>query len=128
RTIGAFPAQSEIEQLAWNHDGTLLAAAARPTLEGAELSGAAIATFEVATGQRVSKQFTDAPHINALLYSGDGRFLIEAGPDRTVQIWDAAHQRLLQRIALDARAAAISADSRWLAIAAGDALTIWQLR
>ncbi|HMD59357.1 MAG TPA: hypothetical protein VKG66_06185 [Steroidobacteraceae bacterium] len=128
RTIGAFPAQSEIEQLAWNHDGTMLAAAARPTLEGAELSGAAIATFEAATGERVSKQFTDAPHINALLYSGDGRYLIEAGPDRTVQIWDAAHLRVLQRIALDARAAAISADSRFLAIASGDALTVWQLR
>ena len=65
---------------------------------------------------------------SALLYSGDGRYLIEAGPDRTVQIWDAAHQRLLQRIGLDAKAAAISADSRFLAIASGDALTVWQLR
>jgi WD40 repeat protein len=128
RTIDAFPAQSEIERVAWNQDGTVLAAAARPTLEGAELSGAAIATFEAATGLRVSKQFTDAPHVSALLYSGDGRYLIEAGPDRAVQIWDAAHQRLLQRIALDARAAAISADSRWLAIAADDALTVWKLR
>jgi WD40 repeat protein len=128
RTIATFPAQSEIERLAWNSDGTLLAAAARPTLEGTELSGAAIATFEAATGLRVSKQFTDAPHVSALLYSGDGRYLIEAGPDHTVQIWDAAHQRLLQRIGLDARAAAISADSRLLAIAAGDALTVWRLR
>jgi WD40 repeat protein len=128
RTIEAFPAQSEIERLAWNRDGTLIAAAARPTLEGAELSGAAIAIFEAATGERLSEQLTEAPHVSALLYSGDGRYLIEAGPDRTVQIWDAAHQRLLQRIALDARAAAISADSRHLAIAAGDALTVWQLR
>jgi Tol biopolymer transport system component len=128
RTIDAFPAQSEIERLAWNRDGTRLAAAARPTLEGAELSGAAIATFAAATGERLSEQLTEAPHVSALLYSGDGRYLIEAGPDRTVQIWDAAHQRLLQRIGLDAKAAAISADSRFLAIASGDALTVWQLR
>ncbi len=128
RTIDAFPAQSEIERLAWNRDGTRLAAAARPTLEGAELSGAAIAIFDAATGERLSEQLTEAPHVSALLYSSDGRYLIEAGPDRTVQIWDAAHQRLLQRIALDARAAAISADSRHLAVASGDVLTVWQLR
>jgi WD40 repeat protein len=60
----------------------------------------------------------------------DGRYLVEACIDGKVRIWDGQHKQLLQSIPTSDHfytVVSISRDSRYVAIAAGFDVSVWEL-
>jgi WD40 repeat protein/serine/threonine protein kinase len=64
-----------------------------------------------------------------VVYSPDGRYLISAGDDRTVRVWDRATQALVYQLEHEGRVSglAISADGSVLATAARNTVSTWRV-
>jgi WD40 repeat protein len=67
-------------------------------------------------------------NVRGLFYTPDGKYLIEAGLNQAVRIWDANQKTLLQTIPIDANAAVISNDGHYLALAEQKRVGIWELK
>jgi WD40 repeat protein len=129
RTIAAFPDHNEIHALAWSPDGKSLAAGGlvTETAPGPD----AVRIFDPMTGQLVGTEAAKAAQVTGLRYSSDGRYLVDGDLDGEVHVWDGRHQQLLQAIPINQHffaAVSISRDSRFLAIAAGRDVSVWQLQ
>jgi WD40 repeat protein len=127
RTINdVFPSENQVQQLAWNPDGVHLAASG--IVGGSYSVPDAVRVFDVSTGLQVVGEPVNPAHVSGLRYAADGRYLVEAGVDRDVRIWDGQHRVLLQSIpARNANAIAISRDSAYLTFADAARVTIWKL-
>ena len=66
--------------------------------------------------------------VTALRYTPHGRYLIEAGIDNTVEIWDGDHHHLLQKIPHQAWSLAVSPHGHYLALGEGRQIQIWRLQ
>jgi hypothetical protein len=53
--------------------------------------------------------------VNSMVFSADGRFLVSAGNDRMVRVWDAAGRREIRSFQWDAATVALSPSGRFLA-------------
>lgn len=130
RTIdAAFSDDTQIHSLSWSPDGTLLAAGA--LVHDSEPGADAVRIFQPTTGKVLLGESADTAYVNGLSYSPDGRYLVEGYVNGTVRIWDGTHKHLLQTIAVDDHfhtVLRVSRDSRYLAIAAGNAISLWELK
>ncbi len=130
RTIDmAFPDHNEIQAVAWSPDGKTLAAGA--IVQGTYPGPDAVRLFDAATGTLVGDEHADNAGVYGLSYSPDGRYLIEGYIDGKVRIWDGQHKQLLQSMPVDDHfhtVLGVSRDSRYLAIAAGKGIAVWQLK
>jgi WD40 repeat protein len=129
RTIdNVFPDDNQVQTLAWSPDGKAIAAGC--IVDGSFRGPNAIRIFDPETGEEIAHQSAENAFISGLLYSPNDKYLIEGQVDRHIQIWDAKHQTLLQSINADMHARnilSISRDGRYLAIAAGSHVSIWEL-
>jgi WD40 repeat protein len=90
--------------LDWNVGGTQIAAA----------MGLDINIFDVSSGAIVATERGVGAH-TMVRYTPDGKYLIEQVAGK-VEIWDAAHKRLLQKIRTNAGALVVSADGKSFAL------------
>jgi WD40 repeat protein len=128
RTIdNAFAPENRVERVAWNPDGIHLAAGG---IVGGTYSGPdAVRIYDVSTGALVATEKASSAHISALRYTPDGKYLIESGIGKSIRIWDASHQNLLQELPdRHAYAITVSRDSAYLATGDGANVEIWKLQ
>ncbi len=128
KSIDVFPTGIPAESLAWSPEGRFVAIG---SLVQTSANRRAVQVFDVTTGsQVVTEQADDFAGVTGLSYSADGRFLVEGYIDGKVRIWDGAHQALLQEVPVDDHfhtAVALSRDSRYLSVGAGQTVSIWEL-
>ena len=88
-----------------------------------------IRVYNARTGAQVAGESGPVgTKISALRYTPHGRYLIEAGIRHMVEIWDGAHQHLLQKIPHQAWSLAVSAHGHYLALGEGREIQIWRLQ
>jgi WD40 repeat protein len=130
RTIdNVFPDENQVQTLAWSPDGKAIAAGC--IVNGSFRGPNAIRIFEPETGKEIAHQAAETAFISGLAYSPNNKYLIEGEVDRHFQIWDAKHAVLLQTITTDVHSRSmlsISRDGRYLAIAVGSHVSIWELQ
>jgi WD40 repeat protein len=129
RAIAAFPDYNEIHALSWSPDGKALAAGA--VVGGSHAGPDAVKIFDPATGAQLVGEVAKDAFVSGLSYSRDGRYLIEGHIDGNVRIWDGQHKQMLQTIPVDKRfytKLSITPDSRFVAIAAGPDVSVWELQ
>jgi WD40 repeat protein len=129
RTIAAFPDNNEIYALSWSADGKALAAGA--AVGGSHAGPDAVKIFDPVTGSQLVGEVAEDAFVSGLRYSRDGRYLIEGHVDGNVRIWDGQHKKMLQTIPVDKRfrtALSVSPDSRFVAIASGRDVSVWEVK
>jgi len=131
RTIDAFPLTQVVERIAWDPDNVHIAAGVKVT--GSFPGPDAVRVFDATTGQQVAAEPTASARINGLVYTPDGKYLIETEIEKKTRVWDGQHKNLLQEIPANLPAGytvgalAVSRDSRYLAIASLSEISIWKL-
>lgn len=123
---GPFVGSITPQSLAWSPDSLRIAAGCRV---GGDAPGPdAVKIFEVASGKTVANLPALSAELTGLNYSRDGRYLIAGNIDGSVRIMDAHTYTLLQKIPGGAGSAAVSRDSRYLAISTYPKISIWELK
>jgi WD40 repeat protein len=134
RTIDrAFPDNNEIHTLGWSPDGKSLAAGVivDPNPGGSYAGHDAVKIFDPATGAQLADEPGEVAYVAGLSYSPNGHYLVEGYIDGKARIWDGEHKTLLQSIPVDDHfhtVLSVSRDSRYLAIADGKHISIWELK
>jgi WD40 repeat protein len=114
-----------VQFVAWSPDGHRIVIGGDPGESPTPLP--ALETFDVDTQKRI-KIYPSRGHMTALNYSADGKYLLVGWLIEGVEIWDAAHTKLLQRISGRVTAARFSVDGRHLATAIEGDVTIWDMK
>jgi WD40 repeat protein len=109
-------------------DGRLLAVATSQAKNMGE-----IALWDVASGKQLplTGGVREGQHVDFLSFSPDGKFLASSATDRIVRLWDVAarkEQRAFPAGSERPSCIAFSPNSRFLAVAAGDNLTIREVK
>jgi WD40 repeat protein len=116
-----------VELLAWHPGGRYLAVGGSVGQDSEHMD--TMRVLDVETGAIVARQAIGSSHLQALGYTPDGKYFVECGLPKYVQIWDGTHQRLLQQIhAKDCYALTISRDSTQVAVSDEHSVTIWQIK
>jgi serine/threonine protein kinase len=95
--------------------------------------GGAVALSQSADPSRATEPVADlAAHkgpVSGLAYSGDGRWIVTAGDDATLKVWDATYHKLIRAIELDdGKATSLSVTgSRAITGHANGRVVIWDL-
>jgi WD40 repeat protein len=130
RTIDQpFPEHNEIQTLAWSPDGKSLAVGA--VVEGTYPGPDAVKIFDPMTGALSLVEPARSAYVYGLGYTPNGRYLVEGYIENHVRIWDGQHNAILQTIPVDNHFRCVlnvSRDSRYLAIAIGKHVSIWELK
>jgi WD40 repeat protein len=127
RTIdNAFALGVGVERMEWSPDGSSLAVGAR--VGGSFKGPDAVKIFDAKTGDVVAEEPALAALVTALRYTANGKYLIEAGIDGAIRIWDGSHKNLLQTLpGRDCYALAVSRSGSYLAAGNGNRVTVWRL-
>ena len=127
RTITAFPngLATGVESVAYNPDGSLLAAAPSYTLVNIPKIGDPLRVWRTQTGELATTFASDSGTFRQLAWSPDGNLLAAAGDDRTLSVWSMRSKKadLFQWLAGNVFAASFSRDGT-LAAAAGDQVVV----
>lgn len=131
QTINPFPAPDPrthygLDSLAWDPDGVHLAAGTE--FGQANAGEDAVQIFDVRTGKQIAHEPATTTKVLGLVYTPDGKYLIESAIDHTIRIWDGQHQHLLQSIKAEAASLAVTSDSRYLAMGGDRKILIWALK
>jgi WD40 repeat protein len=110
------PGTNRIDRLAWRPDGSQVAVAESKAVDSSPLQGATVAILEAKSGRVVQREQSMGSRVRVLMYSPDGRYQIIGGLGDSVQIWDGAHQKLLQEICAQPAAGAVSRDGHYFAL------------
>jgi RNA polymerase sigma factor (sigma-70 family) len=85
--------------------------------------------WDVATGKELMTQPAHEDRINSLCFTPDGRFLLSAGHDRAVRVWDVASARNLRRVEDEGhyptKLSVVSAQGTFLSAGGGDELCLF---
>jgi WD40 repeat protein len=140
RSIDVLSANCEVQFVAWSSDGVRIAVGGRPVFAGSRLTTAAVEIFDRTTGRQVGEfTYPQAQHVQGLVFTPDGKHLV-IDWDGVVEIWDSTHEHLSQRIEQSTKATqaaraklppgaiTVSPDGRYLAIADGQHVSIWQFK
>jgi WD40 repeat protein len=89
--------------------------------------------YDPASGQRLSQEKVDRSGSRVVLFTRDGRYLIESdfngrGKGLGVNIWDGARRTLLQNIPGDVAGIALSPGDRYLAVGSTGRVSVWQIK
>jgi WD40 repeat protein len=109
--------------VAWSPDGQ------RIVVEG----NLYVEIYVAASGQRLSQERIDQSGSRIVLFTQDGRYLIESdfngrGKGLGVNIWDGSRHHLLQTIPGDVAGIASSPDGRYLAVGSTGRVSVWQIK
>jgi WD40 repeat protein len=121
-----FPDNNRIESVAWSPDGKHFAASC--VISGTFLGPYAVKIFDSGTGSLVGGLQAREAHATGLSYTPDNRYLIAGRVDHSVQVLDSHNYVPIQKIAIAGEALAVSHDGRYLAIASGKNISIWELK
>jgi WD40 repeat protein len=128
RSFDVLSANCELRFVAWSPDGTRIAVGGRPVFAGYRLTHATIEILDASKGMIGEYQSESASHVQALIYSPNGKYLI-IGWDSVVEIWNSQHTERLQMIPVAASAVVVSTDGQYMAVAALDkSISIWTMR
>ena len=137
-SIDVLSANCEVQFVAWSPDGARIAVGGRPVFAGSRLTTATVEIFDKTSRMQIGEfTYPKAQHVDGLFFAPDGKHLI-IDWDGVVEIWDGTHGHLSQRIeqptaATEAERAklpsgtiTVSSDGRYLAIADGPHVSVWQ--
>lgn len=105
----------------WSPDGKRIA------VGGNAMTNPAVQILDSRTGE-ILESLPAKSDVVALDYSADGKYFLVGWSKDGVEVWDAAHTKLMQRISGDYGAARFSPDGRHLAIARGRSVAIWDMK
>jgi WD40 repeat protein len=118
----------ELRFVTWSPDGTRIALGGRAVFAGSRLTHAAMQILDASKGIIGEYQSESASHIQALIYSPNGKYLI-IGWDTVVEIWNSQRTERLQVIPVAPSAVVVSTDGQNMAVAALDkTISIWTLK
>lgn len=104
----------DIALVEWNADSTQIAVG----LSGVPADNSpAVKIYDSQNGEEVSSE--PAPRgtrVRGLCYTPNRKYLIELGVGKSVKIWDAKHEKLLQEIPASPTSCAVTRDGRYLAL------------
>jgi WD40 repeat protein len=114
-----------LEFVVWSPDGRRIAVGGNAVGQANRVPGVQI--LDSSTGE-VLESIPARSNLVALDYSADGKYLLVGWGNDGIQIWDAAHTKLMQRISGDHGAARFSWDGHHLAIATRRSVAIWDMK
>jgi WD40 repeat protein len=122
--INAFGAEANIGGLAWSPDGTRIAAGASVfnVLPGVQT----IKVFDAKTGIQVAGAPAPDQKIAGIVYVRGGKYLAEVGNSGSTTIWDPGLKLILQTLPTGRGPLAVSSDGRYLAVASGTTISVWE--
>jgi len=114
--------------LAWSADSRYIAYSAASINKFSTFN--IIKIWDATTGRLTATETALPEDIYSMRYTSDGRYFINAGdgPNGEIRIWNAAHRRLLWSAVEDAKALAVSRDSRFFAVGGFDYVSVWHLK
>jgi uncharacterized protein len=124
-----FPDSNVIHSLAWTCDGASLVAGTEAHADPYEPD--VVKLFNPQTRVQIGSESSNDANATSLRCSPDAAYLVEATVAKSVRIWDGRHTTLLQTIEVGKGPrnvfVGISPDSRYLAVADVDRISVWQL-
>ena len=129
--------------VAFTPDGKYLAAASnadedsvgesddRAQTQRVRFGGTKVKIFRSTDGSVVTELCGHTNSVSALAFSRDGRFLVTAGTDSTVKVWNTAtweeHASLTRKDTSGYFSVAVSIESKWIAAGSMGEIHIWNL-
>jgi WD40 repeat protein len=122
-------------KLSWSPSKNYVAAIGSREENGAKITGSSdtMSVFEVPSGRHIDGEQTDDPGHAELLYTNDGRYLIETDVTDVraglgIRIWDGQHHALLQAIPGEYAHLAVSRDGHYFAVNDDDKIYVFELQ
>lgn len=120
------PDSCHVRFVAWSPDGRQIAVTGSTEDDGSQSNPPNLLLIDAASGQPVSS-FPGGYFPAALDYSPNGKYLVVGWLNVGIEIWNAAHTKLFERIPGHLSGARFSPDGRLATAEAGD-ITIWDLQ
>jgi hypothetical protein len=125
RRIPTFSDAQEAELLQWSPESSRLVALASVGISASIPSP--IIEVNPQTGQQRVLGSDTGGGMHALVFGGNGKYLMTAGDGIPIQIYDSRSMALLQSIAIQPARLAVSRDGRLLAVVRLQNVTLWKL-
>ena len=119
---GASPLSGEIKLVKWSPDSSRVVTVLINDPRVPPLPN--IVTLEALSGKTLATE-SGAGDIDSVVFTPDGRYIIEAHATGPIVIWNSSHSSQLQEIPIQHSRLAISRDGHYLAIASLLSLSIW---
>ena len=126
RRIPTFSAGQEVKLLQWSPDSKHLVALATVGSSGSDPSP--LIDVNLDTGQQRVVGSDTGGGMHALVFAGNGKYLITAGDGIPIQIYDSKSMALLQSIPIQPARLAVSRDGQFLAVVRLQNVTLWKLQ
>jgi WD40 repeat protein len=124
--IAGFPPDREIQAVQWSpNSSTIVALVSSGSGDPEEPN---IIIFDASTGQRLALAQDASGDIKSVVFTPDGKYLVEGKERMPVAIWNSQHSTLLQELPSQPSRLAVSRDGHYLAVASLLNVSVWKLR